>query len=125
LVNAKQQPFVTVELGKVVILSTRKDDAETIDSIGLVLCAPLVSVLYSAYGDEIQAAVMIPIALYQGVHLLGYDSFLHLLTWKQGTQFIISQFSVIVMRRWVLQGEDPASESESEKDPQGDSRWWW
>ncbi|KIM29525.1 hypothetical protein M408DRAFT_328771 [Serendipita vermifera MAFF 305830] len=55
---------------------------------GLVLGAPLISIMYSAYGNEIQAAVTVPIALYQG------------------TQIAIAQFSVIVVKRWILEGED-------------------
>lgn len=33
---------------------------------GLVLGAPLISIMYSAYGLDVQAAVTVPIALYQG-----------------------------------------------------------
>jgi sodium/bile acid cotransporter 7 len=35
---------------------------------GLVLGAPLISIMYSAYGNEIQSAVTVPIALYQGAY---------------------------------------------------------
>jgi len=79
-------------------LSTPEDDdAETIALVGLVLGAPLISIMYSAYGDEIQAAVTVPIALYQG------------------TQIAIAQFSVIIVKRWISQGEDWDSESEPEE----------
>jgi hypothetical protein len=79
-INAKQQPSATVELRKVAVLSIREDGADIIALIGLVLGGPLISVLYSAYGEETQAAVMVPIALYQGVQLLDFDNFLSLLT---------------------------------------------
>ncbi|KAG8796264.1 hypothetical protein FRC16_009754 [Serendipita sp. 398] len=54
---------------------------------GLVLGAPLISIMYSAYGNEIQSAVTLPIALYQG------------------TQIAIAQISVRVVKAWILRGE--------------------
>lgn len=46
------------------------NEQTTESRVGLVLGAPLISIMYSAYGNDIQAAVTVPIALYQGTSCL-------------------------------------------------------
>ena len=42
-----------------------------IAKLGLVLGAPLISIMFSAYDEEIQAGITVPIALFQGVSVSG------------------------------------------------------
>ena len=72
--------------------------------------------MYSAYGNEIQAAVTVPIALYQGT--LNHHRFCSCWLWL-GTQIAIAQFSVLVVKRWILQGEDSDLEDEVEEEKAG------
>ncbi|KAG8834883.1 hypothetical protein FRC17_006628 [Serendipita sp. 399] len=64
---------------------------------GLVLGAPLISIMYSAYGDDIQSAVTLPIALYQG------------------TQIAIAQISVRVVKAWILRGDDETDDKDTKE----------
>jgi len=100
--------FCGAAKGKVLSLGTRK---LTLIPTGLVLGAPLISIMYSAYDDKSQAALTVPIALYQGEHLSNIRYQLSWLTLRTGTQIAIAQFSVVVVKRWILRGEDSESEA--------------
>ncbi|CAG7848603.1 Uncharacterized membrane protein YMR034C [Serendipita indica DSM 11827] len=64
---------------------------------GLVLGAPLISIMYSAYGNDVQAAATLPIALYQG------------------TQIAIAQISVRVVKAWILRGDEEEEAEDKER----------
>ena len=70
--------------------------------------------MYSAYGNEIQAAATLPIALYQGGFELRFLLSSH--TSSLGTQIAIAQISVRVVKAWILRGDEEEAGDEDHKE---------